>query len=546
MALYKEFADIKGAGKLNLPRPSLKGGKNTVIAVDATPEQKGYVQYLADRAMALEKGGVDPHEDNYLKITGEARLIGLGNEAVRALYAKKGKLPDGFARGEKSGKIDACVRRVYEIWQRTKESKSAQIVFCDIAVNAEEGNFSAYDYIRDELTALGIPAGEIVYGPKADSKDREAIFDGINSGQYRVAIASTETLGTGANIQKKLAAMHRLDIPWKPSDFEQSEGRILRQGNENPEVEIFNYITKGTADDYLYSIVTRKARFIAQTLDSDAPARVCEDVDEKVLTYAEIQAIAAGDPDIRERIEKQNRVAELTMLRREWAYEAARTREFIEAYPAALAALKDKLAQTEADAARAEAITRLPWSNEELLAIASQTAKAFKDGSATPQTVGTVNGFTVTAAASAAIAGGATVRFAAQGEQSYSCEAHIAEGARNAQRLANLFADAIPKRAEEIRNEISKLTENYGQAQAQKGRPFEHDEELQGLTKRLEELDGKLAGISGQKEEYADPEETENPYAETREERVAREELYDTDGNDYQPARDGHPNARKR
>jgi N12 class adenine-specific DNA methylase len=293
MAFYKEFADIKSAAKLDLPRPALKNGKNTIVKVPATPEQKEYIHELSCRAEAINSGKVAPHEDNFLKITGEARLIGLGNLAVKAMYARRGEqLPPEFADiNERNGKVDACVEKVFKRWEKFSENKGVQLIFSDVARHDDGGKFSAYKYIRDELIEKGIPAEQIIFAPKSDAKDRAEIFKKINAGEYRVVIASTETLGTGANIQQKLVALHHLDVPWKPSDLEQRERRILRQGNENPEIEVLNYVTEGTLDSYLYSTVTNKARFIAQILDNDCPARVCEDMDEKVLTYAEIHML---------------------------------------------------------------------------------------------------------------------------------------------------------------------------------------------------------------------------------------------------------------
>jgi len=316
-----------------LPRPSLKGGKNTIINVPATPEQKAYVRELSERAEAINSGNVPPKEDNFLKITGEARLVGFCNDAVKSLYIKSGEeVPSDFIE-TKSGKADMCAQKVFEIWDETKEQKGVQLIFSDVAVNDDGGKFSLYNYLKQELISKGVPENEIIFAPKSDSKEREDIFKKINSGEYRIVIASTNTLGTGANIQQKLVALHHCDIPWKPSDFSQREGRILRQGNENKEVEIFNYVTAGTLDSYLYSVVTKKARFIAQILDNEIPARVSEDMDEKVLTYAEIQAIATGNPDIKKRIDTANSLAELTMLKREWGYEVGYMRSQIETFP---------------------------------------------------------------------------------------------------------------------------------------------------------------------------------------------------------------------
>ena len=226
MAMYKEFADIQSAEKLDLPRPKLKGDKPQIVVVDASPEQKQYVKDLAERAERIANGAVDPRVDNLLKITSEARMIGFGNRAVKSLYEKNNfKIPVGFMEDEK-GKVDACIDKVIDIYNNKKaegDTKAVQIIFSDIAVNSTNGNFSAYEYIRDQLIQSGqIPENEIIFAPKSDAKDRQDVFKKINEGKYRVVIASTGTLGTGANIQNNLYALHHLDIPWKPSDFERA------------------------------------------------------------------------------------------------------------------------------------------------------------------------------------------------------------------------------------------------------------------------------------------------------------------------------------
>ena len=222
MAMYKEFADIQSAEKLHLPRPELKGGKPQIIKVEASPEQRAYVKELAARAKAIQDGRVRPNVDNLLKITGEARMIGMGNQAIAALYKQRGmELPPDFTM-DTGSKVDACVDQVKALYDESSETKGVQIVFSDIAVNGDDTHFSVYDYIRDQLIAKGVPADEIVFAPKSDSKEREQVFRDINDSKYRVVIASTGTLGTGANIQQNLYALHHIDVPWKPSDFERA------------------------------------------------------------------------------------------------------------------------------------------------------------------------------------------------------------------------------------------------------------------------------------------------------------------------------------
>ena len=309
--MYKDFADLVTIDKITAPDkegnapeivvPKVKTGKPQIIEVEATPEQREIVKDFARRGKEIQLGNVRPDEDNLLKITGEARLVGLGNQAVASVYEKNGwELPIGFVKDDKSGKIDECVRQTAQRYHDRYDDKAVQIIFSDIAVNSDDGKFSAYEYIRDELIANGIKEDEIIFAPKSDAKNRADIFRDINEAKYRIVIASTGTLGTGANIQKHLYALHHLDIPWRPSDFEQREGRIVRQGNLNDEVEILNYVTKGTLDSYLYQGVTDKARGIAQLWNDTCVSRTSEDIDEKVLTFGELEAAAEGNPKLRQ------------------------------------------------------------------------------------------------------------------------------------------------------------------------------------------------------------------------------------------------------
>ena len=337
-----------------MPRPILKTGKAQLFTVPATPEQRAFVRELAKRAKAIQNGNVEPYEDNLLKITGEARYFSLGNQALQAIYTRKDEEPPFEIQQNKDGKVDKCIENVVRIYNENNETKGVQLVFSDIAVNSDNGNFSVYDYIKNELVAQGIPENEIIFAPKSDSKNREEIFKDINAGKYRVVIASTNTLGTGANIQEKLCALHHLDIPWKPSDFEQREGRILRQGNSFSEVEIFNYVTEGTMDSYLYQTVANKARFIAQFLNNENVGRSMEDCDGKVLTYGEFQAQAEGNPDFRRFAELGNEISELNMLRSEYAHETVLTQKTLEELPIKIEAAEHFLAGLEADKKIAE------------------------------------------------------------------------------------------------------------------------------------------------------------------------------------------------
>ena len=542
MAMYKEFADIQSAEKLNLPRPKLKTGKPQIISVPATPEQKEYVRQLAERAKRIDNGEVEPYEDNHLKITGEARLIGLSNKAVKALYEKRGEeIPYDFT-DSKDSKVDKCVEKVAEIYNQTNDTKGVQIIFSDIAVNSDNGNFSVYEYIKDELIAKGIPENEIVFAPKSDSKDRENIFRDINNSKYRVVIASTGTLGTGANIQQNLYALHHIDVPWKPSDFEQREGRILRQGNKNSEVEIFNYVTEGTLDGYLYQIIVDKARFIAQLLDGKCPARVSEDFDERVLTSAEIQAVANGDPDLAKRVELSKAIVELSEKREEYIRETEKVQKEIEQIPEQIRLKKEMLSKVQNDRKSAEKIQQIALSglkenkdyivmtkekiNEHLLKMANDKLK--NPEKEIPSV--NINNFEVSVYFDKSVN---EVRFMVSGESTYSCSAGTSENQDNYQRLKNLFEKAIPKKEQEILKSITALEENLEQAKNRVNTPFAYEQELLEKAEEFKKLDEKLSELSVQEDIIIDPEE--EPIVETEEEKSKREAVYNTDENDYQP-----------
>ncbi|MCR4644557.1 MAG: DEAD/DEAH box helicase family protein [Oscillospiraceae bacterium] len=533
MAMYKEFADVQSADKLHLPRPELKTGKPQIVSVPASPEQKAYVQELAERAAMIAAGRVEPHVDNLLKITGEARLIGLGNRAIKALYEKRGEeVPFDFV-DSKDSKVDRCVENVAEIYQRTVETKGVQIIFSDIAVNADNGNFSVYDYIKSELIAKGIPEEEIIFAPKSDSKERENIFRDINEGKYRVVIASTGTLGTGANIQQNLYALHHIDVPWKPSAFEQREGRILRQGNQNPEVEIFNYVTEGTLDSYLYQTVTDKARFIAQLLDDECPARVMEDCDEKVLTFGEIQAAAEGNPDFKRRIELANEIAELTLLQKAFHAETAEVNRRIEKIPEEIASHKEHLALIQQDETAAKQIADIKLQTAE-----GRTLTERKDINAYlldmvqhQKTSAQIGGFKV----SVVVIGDAPM-FEVRGASVYHVAAGETEKQDNMQRLANFMESGIAKAENNLTATIIKLETDLQQAQERSMMTFPHADDLEQKQQELAELEQRLSGLRVQEDALLDPEEDADPIIETAEEAAERKAQYgQPDSDDVAP-----------
>ena len=533
MQMYKEFADLVSADKLaeTTKRPDLITGKPQIIAVEASPEQKAYVELLAERSLACQNGFVDPHTDNPLKITHEARLVGLGNRAIAALYRLKddgkGELPDGFIEDHDS-KIDACLENVKKLYDKTTSESGVQIIFSDIAVNDDKGNFSAYKYMRDKLVAMGIPEKEIVFAPKASARNREDIFRDINEGRYRVVIASTSTLGTGANIQKKLYALHNLDIPWKPSDFEQRQGRILRQGNSYDAVEIFNYVTKGTLDSFLYQIVTDKARYIAQLWNDECPARIMEDCDETVLTYGHFQAVAQDNPDLLHHLELQNKVDELKLLRSEYRKETSTLQRRVAQIPDLIVQTKQRIAATKKDietvsgmrdkktgkigeltvrknAGHGEVIREHGEINKYLLSKIQSKAKAPFDD----QPGFTIGSFSVTVQTSHKYAG--EFEFVIKGERDkvYYVDAANDEKADNCRRISNFLDAGLEKELARTEQKIGDLEMEQIQSIERIEKPFPAQDELDEAEQELADLDIKLTqnGLLTDGAEYANGEE---------------------------------------
>ena len=306
MTLFKNIADIQTPDMLNLPVPKLKNNKYKIVTSEPTDFTKEIMLSFVDRAEAIRNGDVKPHEDNMLKLTNEARKLGLDPRMLEPL-----------AENNPSSKINQCIENIYEEYKQSDKIRGTQIVFCDIGTPTNDKSvFSVYNYIKDELIRTGIAEKEICFIHDANNEvQRETMFSELRKGSKRIIIGSTDKMGTGTNIQNKLVALHHLDVPWRPSDIEQREGRILRQGNMNKEVNIYRYVTKDTFDAYMWATVENKQKFISQVMTSKSIARNCEDIDETVLSYAEVKALATGNPYIKEKIDVDNEVARLILLK---------------------------------------------------------------------------------------------------------------------------------------------------------------------------------------------------------------------------------------
>ena len=339
MAAFKEVADIQTADMLKLPVPT--ANFHTEV-IQPSELQKEMIKGLAERAEKIRAGGVDPHVDNMLRITNDGRKLALDMRLINPLAAD-----------DPNGKVAVCARNVFCIWEQTKEKRSAQLVFCDLSTPTTDGSFSVYDDLKKKLMDAGIPEEEIAFIHTADSEaKKKELFSKVRAGQVRVLLGSTAKMGAGTNVQDRLIALHDLDCPWRPSDLQQRLGRIVRQGNENEEVEIYRYVTEGTFDAYLYQLVENKQKFIAQIMTSKAPVRVADDVDETALSYSEIKALATGNPLIIEKCNLDMEVARLNMLKASHLNQVYALEELVyRKYPEEITRLTERIAGYEQDVA---------------------------------------------------------------------------------------------------------------------------------------------------------------------------------------------------
>jgi N12 class adenine-specific DNA methylase len=304
LSMFRSFADVQTADMLKLPRPDVAGGKPHVVASPASPQLKDYVKTLVERSENLRKTKVDPRVDNMLKITGDGRKAALDMRLVHALSDPHGDT-----------KLNQAVERIYNTWNETRDTRSTQLVFCDLSTPNPD-RFNVYGEMRAKLIERGIPEREIAFIHDADSDSAKALlFDSVNAGRVRILFGSTEKMGAGTNVQKRLKALHHLDAPWRPRDIEQREGRILRQGNGNPEVDIYRYVTEGSFDAYMWQTLETKARFIQQVMNGSTTVRSAEDLESGALTYAEIKAIASGNPAVMEKVKVDTEIRKLDQLR---------------------------------------------------------------------------------------------------------------------------------------------------------------------------------------------------------------------------------------
>lgn len=501
--LFKEVADIILPDMLDIKRPKLKDGKYKVVVSEASDYVKERMQEMVERAEAIHRGVVDPKDDNMLRITGEARLLGTDP-----------RLLDSYAPVDSDSKLNKAVENIYQEYVQSQEQKGTQIVFSDIGTPGPGKAFTVYDYLKQELITRGVPEEEIcfIHDAKTDEQ-RDRMFSDVRAGRKRIIIGSTEKLGVGTNIQTRMVAAHHIDCPWKPSDIEQREGRIIRQGNENEEVNIYRYVTKGSFDAYLWGIVETKQRFISQVFTSRELARICEDIDETVLNFAEIKAVASENPLIMEKIQVDNEVARLRILKaahegKRFALQDAVTFQ----YPKRIQSLKGELQLLQKDLERRNqamevqqgfAIT-LQGKVYEKHKEAGEVLRGIIEGvtAFTRHEVGMYKGFQVSVQNDML----GPILFL-QGEKEYSVELKSSDSG-NMVRIENRL-NALDKAVEEVQKEIKTCENEIKNAKQEYEKPFPYEELLKENITRQMEIDAELE-IKDQEECMEVQEETKN------------------------------------
>ena len=504
MSMFKEVADIKTSDQLHLPVPEAKF--ETVVA-KPSEIQKEMVQELSKRAAEIHSGAVDASVDNMLCVTNDGRKIGLDTRLMNPM------LPD-----DPNSKLNVCVQNVLKIWEEGKDQKLTQLLFCDLSTPKNDGNFNVYDDIRKKLVAAGVPENEIEFIHNADTEAKKAaLFSKVRSGDVRVLLGSTAKMGAGTNVQSRLVAVHHLDVGWKPSDMTQRNGRIIRQGNMNKEVKVFNYVTEGTFDSYLFQTLENKQRFISQIMTSKSPVRSCEDVDEQALSYAEIKALCAGNPLIKEKMDLDVQVAKLKVLKADHQSQKFRLQDkLLTKFPADIRETNAYIAGVKADAQLAAAHPQVQegfcgmtikgvtydekkTAGERLVLACSELPNAEE------KVIGSYRGFEL------------SLRFDTfrseyqailKGQRRYTVPLGT-DPLGSIIRLDNSLNN-FPERINSAENELATLHQQQAAAQIEVEKPFPQEEELAEKSARLAELNAQLDVDEKSHEPEQDEEEQEN------------------------------------
>ena len=486
MNMFKEVADIKTSDQLNLPVPD---AKFETVVVQPSEHQQDMVAELSERAAAVHAGIIDPSEDNMLKITTDGRKIGSDQRLMNPL------LPD-----DPNSKLNACVGNILRIWQDGQAEKLTQLVFCDFSTPKNDGTFNVYDDIKAKLLAAGVPAEEVAFIHNADTEaKKKELFAKVRTGQVRVLLGSTQKMGAGTNVQDKLVAVHHLDVGWRPSDMTQRNGRIIRQGNQNKEVQVYQYVTEGTFDAYLYQTLENKQKFISQIMTSKSPVRSCDDVDEQALSYAEIKALCAGNPMIKEKMDLDIEVARLKVLKADHQSQQYRMEDkLLKYFPAEIERQTGYIHGFEADIKTVEANPQIVegfcgmdirgkhYSEKadagEWILAACKEVKGSE-----PVPLGEYRGFQMELSFDSF-----RHEFDIVLKGSMSHRVALGTDARgNITRLDNALA-SVPDRLEKAKEQLSNLYNQQEATKSELGKPFPQETELTAKSQRLAELDAAL------------------------------------------------------
>ena len=484
MAMFKEVADIKTADQLHLPVPN---AHYETMAVKPSVYQEEMVEALSERASKVHSGAVDPKEDNMLRITSDGRKLGLDQRLMNPL------LPD-----EPGSKVNTCMENILRIYKEGDAQKLTQLVFCDLSTPHGDGSFNVYDDIRDKLVASGIPKEEIQFIHDADTEiKKKDLFARVRSGQVRILFGSTQKLGAGTNVQDRLIALHDLDAPWRPGDLEQRAGRIVRQGNMNPDVHIYRYVTEKSFDSYLWQTIENKQRFISQIMSSKSPVRACDDVDETALSYAEIKALCAGDPRIKEKMDLDIEVAKLRLMKADYQSNQFKLEDqILKQYPEEIRQAQERAKGYRADMALLEAH---PLPKDGFVGMVIK-GKRIVDKEAAGKMLleacrlsphdmelGEYRGMKMTVDYDSYRQ---EVKLILRGEMSHTVTMGT-DVYGNLTRIENALAN-MPQKLEKAEERIAELERQTEQAKAELGKPFAQEKDLEAKAARLAELNAAL------------------------------------------------------
>ncbi len=516
MQMFRQAADVQTAAMLNLPRPKLDGEKPTIRNAPATPELKAFVQELAARAERLKTNRVDPSKDNMLKITSEGRKAALD---LRLMIPA--------ARDEPQGKVNQAVENIHRIWQATTADRSTQLVFCDLSTPKDRG-FSVYRDMAEKLERLGVPSGDIAFIQDYDSDaGKLALFRDVRAGKVRVLFGSTQKMGSGTNVQERLIALHHLDAPWRPADVEQREGRILRQGNKNAVVQIFRYVTEGSFDAYMWQTLETKAKFIAQVMSGDMTIRRLEDLDSAALTYAEVKAIASGNPLVIEKAQVDAELMRLIRLRSAHAEEQYRIRnnlrrshEDAETFTARLSNLREDI-KTRLDTSGENFRIELDGQALDNRGIAGELivrrAEKMKNRFGDEVRMGRFAGFDLFLRP----AFSDTVEVVLRGKNTYS--ARVTDTALGTVRSLEATVQGFEERSAKLETGIADSYKRATELRAKVGSPFEKEERYQKLSRRQSEIEEKLDLTKNQAPSQAEAESPDEGEQKTSEKQTPTE-----------------------